>query len=251
MSRSPYLLEVCVDSFESAQSAEAAGADRVELCANLNEGGTTPGIGLVRQCVQGLDIPVMVMVRPRGGDFCYSGSEFATLEMEIEAIKESGAQGVVFGLLLPNGDLDVSRTQQLVEQARPMEVTFHRAFDVCRDPVKVLQQLDATGVNRVLSSGQQPSAWQGRQLLAKMVQFPAQQIQVMPGAGVNPENIQELANITGAREFHFSAFQPEQSGMIYRNPAVSFQAVPREEFTSTKGNPEKVKAIRAALEGKI
>ena len=256
----PFEIEVCVDSLESALSAEAGGADRVELCANLAEGGTTPGIGLVRLCVERLNIPTMVMIRPRGGDFHYPDLEFETMLKEVEAVRQAGAYGVVIGILKSDGRVDLARTRRLVEAARfplfgqpekpedSLSITFHRAIDVCREPLAAVKELGEIGVNRILSSGLKATAWEGRATLKEMQEAAGEKIQIMAGAGVRPENVAELARETGIRSFHFSAFKEIPSPMKFKNPAVCFAGQFREEFVITQGDPERVRSVRKILE---
>lgn len=240
------ILEVCVDAVEAAKIVEAAGADRIELCGNLAAGGTTPSMGLINRCVDELSIPVFVMIRPRGGDFCYTDSEFATMKAEVELVVAAGAAGIVFGMLNPDGTINEDQTAELVQAAQGLPCTFHRAIDVCKKPLEAVTKLEELGISRILSSGQQANAWDGRELLKQMVEL-STTMTIMPGSGVNASNIQELAAFTQAKEFHFSASLDAQSTMIHRNAAVSFQAQPKNEWVIPQGNAEKVIAIRTAL----
>lgn len=216
-----YIFEICANSAESCLAAQQGGAHRVELCAAMPEGGTTPSIGEIKLARKLIDIKLHVIIRPRGGDFLYSPLELDIMEEDIRAAKEAGADGVVFGCLTPNGDLDMVAMERLMKVSKGMSVTFHRAFDYVRDPVKVMETLIEMGVDRILTSGQQPSAIKGAGLLAELVRKSAGRIIIMPGCGVNESNIAELASVTGASEFHFSARENRESRMLLRNPALS------------------------------
>lgn len=214
------VIEVCVDSVESALASQEGGADRVELCDNLFEGGTTPSAGAIAVARERLQIKLHVIIRPRGGDFLYSDVEFAVMQRDIATAKSLGADGVVIGLLTADGDVDVPRTRQLVELARPMSVTFHRAFDVAREPFKALETLIDLGIDRVLTSGQEESVTEGAELIAELIVKAANRIIVMPGAGFNQRNVGRVVAKTGAREIHVAGFARVESGMRYRNERV-------------------------------
>ncbi|MFO1094449.1 MAG: copper homeostasis protein CutC [Planctomycetaceae bacterium] len=214
------LIEVCVNSVESAIASQAGGADRVELCDNLFEGGTTPSTGSIALARERLRIKLHVIIRPRGGDFLYSDLEFAIMQRDIQAAKELGADGVVIGLLTADGDIDVPRTRKLVELARPMSVTFHRAFDVARNPFEALESLIGLGVNRVLTSGQEESVAVGAEMIAELIQRAGDRLIVMPGAGFNERNVGRIVARTGAREIHVTGFADVDSGMRFRNERV-------------------------------
>jgi copper homeostasis protein len=216
------LLEACVDSVESAIAAEAGGAGRVELCDNLVEGGTTPSAGAIAMCVERIAIPVFVMIRPRGGDFLYSDVEFDVMRRDISLAKGLGAHGVVFGILNSDGTVDVERSRVLVEEARPLEVTFHRAFDVTRDAAEALEALIGLGIERVLSSGQVPTAGEGAETLASLVQQARGRIGILPGGGVDKNDIGRIVRETGVTEVHVRGTSLQPSGMAYRNPGIDF-----------------------------
>jgi len=182
------MLEACVDSVESALSAQAGGADRVELCDNLLEGGTTPSAGLIALCCARLRIPVHVLIRPRGGDFVYSDLDLDVMRRDIAVARQHGAQGVVFGILLPNGAIDVPRTRSLIAAARPLRVTFHRAFDFTADPDQALDDLITLGVDRLLTSGQAATALEGIGMLARLVRRAAGRIAIAAGGGKDPRS---------------------------------------------------------------
>ncbi|MEI7846082.1 MAG: copper homeostasis protein CutC [Chloroflexota bacterium] len=211
------IFEVCVDSVEGALAAQAAGAERIELCANLVEGGTTPSQGMLELARRSVSLAINVIIRPRGGDFCYSGLELETMRLDILAAKEAGANGIVLGLLNPDGSIDRERTQRLVKTARPLSVTFHRAFDLCRDPAEALETLCELGIERVLTSGQKPSALEGAACIAALQQQAAGRIIILAGGGVNAENIATLVAQTGVNEVHFAARKTLDSPMRFRN----------------------------------
>lgn len=200
-----YQLEICANSVTSALAAQDGGADRVELCQNLNVGGTTPSHGQIQLATQLLDIGVHVLIRPRGGDFLYSSVEFEEMKLDIDYCKAMGCAGVVFGLLKEDGSVDTERTGELVKRASPMKVTFHRAFDVCRDPIEALEAVIQCGCVRLLTSGMKGTALEGVALIGQLVGQARGRIQVMPGSGIDAENVLTIANATGAREFHASA----------------------------------------------
>jgi len=220
----PVLIEACVDSVPSAVAAEAGGAGRVELCDNLIEGGTTPSAGAIEEAKARLRIPVFVMIRPRGGDFLYSDMEYAIMRRDIAHARALGADGVVLGLLLADGSPDLEKTRALVEAARPLPVTFHRAFDVCRDPQAALETLAGLGIARVLTSGQQATVPEGAELIATLVRQAGARIGILPGCGIDETNVAQVVERTGAREVHVRGTSPVRSGMAYRNPRVSFRS---------------------------
>ena len=238
-------LEICVYSIESALEAEAGGADRVELCDNPPQGGTTPSYGAIVGARRQLKAKLHVIVRPRGGDFLYSDAEFAVMKNDIDICKQLGVHGVVIGMLLPDGSVDKVRTRELVERARPMSVTFHRAFDMTRDPKQALEDVIGTGCSRVLTSGQQPTAMEGRELIAKLVEQAGNRIIVMPGVSIREHNIAELMRATGAREFHTAASKTLESKMQYRNPRLSMgDGTFAEEYQVTIADREQVRKMR-------
>jgi copper homeostasis protein len=202
-------IEVCAYSLESCINAQAGGAGRIELCGGLGEGGTTPSAGLIEIVKQHIDIPVFVMIRPRGGDFVYDFFEEEIMKKDIDLARKLGANGVVLGVLTADGQVDVARTKALVEYAAPMKVTFHRAFDLTPDPIKALKAVIETGAERILTSGQQPAAMQGIDLLAKLAKEASGRIEIMAGGGVNPGNAAELA-AAGVHALHLTAkaFRP-------------------------------------------
>jgi copper homeostasis protein len=215
------LFEVCVDSVESAISSEQAGAQRIELCDNLVEGGTTPSLGTIRLACQLVSIAVNVIIRPRGGDFYYSPIEFEVMRQDILAAREAGADGIVTGLLLRDGGVDVERTRALVDLARPLPVTFHRAIDLCRDSAEALETLASLGVERILTSGRRATALEGVDCIARLVRQSAGRVIVMAGGGINCENLPVLLAAAGVSEVHFSARETIPSPMVYRSLACN------------------------------
>ncbi|MDR0973222.1 MAG: copper homeostasis protein CutC [Prevotellaceae bacterium] len=217
-----FQFEVCANSVESCRAAQCGGAHRVELCAAIPEGGTTPSAGAVRAARRLLtDTRLHVIIRPRGGDFCYSDEELEIMREDIRFVRQAGADGVVFGCLSPSGELDIRAMDSLMQAAQGMSVTFHRAFDVCVDPLRMLEQLIERGVDRVLTSGGQPTAEQGVSLLQQLHVQARGRIAIMAGCGVTERNIGRIARETGITEFHFSAREVQDSPMRYRNSAVS------------------------------
>lgn len=199
------LIEVPVFNLQSAVDAAQCGAHRIELCDNPAEGGTTPSAGVIVQSLKMLSVDVFVMIRPRGGNFDYSGAEYEAMQRDISFCKQSGAKGVVFGILTKDGKLDVSRCRQLIQQARPMQVTLHRAFDVTRDAMEALEDAIAAGFDRILTSGQQPTALEGAKEIASLVQRAGKRIIIMAGSGINSGNVIEVVQQTGVCEVHCSA----------------------------------------------
>lgn len=247
MSSTPWL-EVCVDSVEGCLAAHAGGADRVELCASLVEGGTTPSSGMLAAAFRAVPLPIMVMIRPRGGDFLYSSHELEAMKLDIAAAKSSGAHGVVLGLLRSDGTIDEERTRTLIVLSRPLEVTFHRAFDMTRDPFEALEVLVRLGVERVLTSGQEKSAVECLSRIAELIRASAGRIAVMPGGGVNEDNIRRVLDTTGAREVHISARMKASSAMQFRNPHCTMSSSsPSGEYEHSVTDVERVRRCVAAL----
>ncbi|MCX6923854.1 MAG: copper homeostasis protein CutC [Verrucomicrobia bacterium] len=210
-------IEICVDSAAGAIAAQRGGADRVELCDNLMEGGTTPSAGCIRLARKHLQIGVQVIIRPRGGDFLYDATEIEVMREDIRVAKEAGADGVVIGCLTASGDIDQDLTRGLVTLARPMNVTFHRAFDMCRDPRQGLEELIGLGLDRVLTSGQEASCLEGLELIAALQQQARGRIIILPGGGITPRNVNKIVAGTGVSEVHLSARSAVESKMKHRN----------------------------------
>ena len=215
-----YKFEICANSVASCIAAQDGGADRVELCAGIPEGGTTPSVGMIRCARESISIGLNVIIRPRGGDFLYSESEIREMVYDIKAAKGLGVDGLVFGCLCPDGSVDMENMRLLMEAAGDTPVTFHRAFDHTSDPLKALEDIIELGCARILTSGCRPTAAEGAPLLAQLVEKAGDRIIIMPGCGVNEGNIAETARLSGAREFHFSAREPVESGMTFRNQDV-------------------------------
>lgn len=240
-------LEVCIDSADGAAAAEAGGAGAVELCAALVEGGITPSLGLVRATRAACDIELNVMVRPRGGDFVYDRRELEAMHHDVAAFREAGADGVVLGVLRPDGTVDEERVADLVAAARPLRVTFHRAFDMTRDPRAALETLIELGVDRVLSSGQEASAPAGVRLLTELVEQAGERVVVMPGCGLRPANLVAVLDATAAREVHATAFELQDSPMAFRNERVAMGDEDQDEFARARTSVERVRQLVAAL----
>jgi copper homeostasis protein len=237
------LLEIAANSVASALAAQAAGADRIELCAALELGGLTPSPALIALVRERLRIPVYVLIRPRAGDFVYSGEEHRTMLADIAHCGAVGCDGVVIGALTADGEVDVARCRELVATAGAMGATFHRAIDVSRDPSRALEDIVALGCERVLSSGAAPDALQGAALLRALVEQAGARIVVMPGAGIEAGNIAELRRLTGAREFHASAKRALPSAMRY-SPEVALGM----EAGEVRSDEHDVRRLVAALQ---
>lgn len=194
--------EACIESFEEAVNAEKRGANRIELCDNLTLGGTTPSIENIRLCSEELNIPVFVMIRPRGGNFVYSEEELETMKAEIRECKKFGADGVVLGILTPENQIDVEHTRQLVELAHPMQVTFHKAFDEAPDYRQALEDVIATGANRILTSGTKETAAEGVEILNHLIKQARGRIIIVAAGRITTENMEELSTIIKTGEFH-------------------------------------------------
>lgn len=241
-------MEICVDSIESALAAEKGGADRIELCDNLVAGGTTPSIGMLQTIRKHLTIDINFIVRPRSGDFCYSDFEFQVMKRDIEMAKEYGANGIVVGILKPNGEIDMERMKEIIQLAKPLKVTFHRAFDMTRDPFKSLDTLISLGVERILTSGQESNAFEGVDLIKELVHRSKGKIIIMPGAGINELNVEEIINKTGVREIHMSAKEKVESPMEYRNSRVAMGGnLIVEEYDNYYTSEKTVRNIREKL----
>ena len=215
------IIEICANSAQSCVEAEAGGARRVELCAGIPEGGTTPAYGEIRTAQSMTSsIDINVIIRPRGGDFLYTPTEIQSMLFDIEMVKQLGVHGVVLGCLTKEGDLDIALMKRLKSAAGALSVTCHRAFDVCRDPFTALEQLIEMGFDRILTSGQQPDAVRGIPMIAELVRRAAGRIIIMPGCGVRENNIALIEKETGATEFHTSARRVIDSQMEFRNENV-------------------------------
>jgi len=214
------IFEICVDSVSGVRAAKAAGAQRVELCASLLEGGLTPSRGTIRQARTVSGIGLHVIIRPRGGDFLFDGDEFAAMEADIETAKSEGADGVVIGLLTEGGLIDVERTRELMARARPLTLTFHRAFDMTPDPFEALETLIGLGIDRVLTSGQEASVLEGLPLIGELIRRAGQRIIVMPGGGITARNVERIVAAAKPREIHFAALELAPGTMRFRRQHV-------------------------------
>ncbi len=217
---SPIPFEVCIDTVESALAAEAGGASRVELCSALGEGGLTPSLGLMQVVRSRIRIPIAAMIRPRAGDFCYSDDEFEVMQRDLAALKRHGADMIVLGLLMPDGTIDADRTRSLIELARPLPVTFHRAFDMTKDAKASLETLIQLGCERVLTSGQEKSVLEGLDLLVDLVRQASDRILVVPGGGITEKNLPRILRECSPKEFHVSASGTRDSRMEFRNSRI-------------------------------
>lgn len=242
-----YLLEIATADFITTQAAVQGGADRIELCAALTEGGTTPSYGMIRKCREAFAIPLFPIIRPRGGDFLYTDEEYAIIKKDIEQSKHLGCDGVVIGILKKDGTIPLHKLAKLIDGAYPMEVTFHRAFDRCKDPFATMESLIQIGCTRILTSGQQLTAPEGVDLLAQLIKAADERIVIMPGSGVRKENIKELADKTGATEFHSSLRSSQISRMEFIHPAFEKS---KESYTNAAIDADEVKALRKALTAK-
>ena len=240
-------LEICAYSVESVILAEAAGADRVELCAGRLEGGTTPSFGTIQLALQQKNIQIFPILRPRGGDFCYSDTEFQVMMIDLERMKKQGVPGVVTGILLPNGRLDLKRMKQLKDASGNMEFCVHRAIDMSSNPFETLQELIDLGVTRVLSSGAANTALEGLEGLKNLIVQAENRIQIMAGSGVSAAQIPELWN-AGIRHFHASASSLFPSPMQFRNPRITMgKEGDQDEYLRTEADPFKIKALLEAI----
>lgn len=228
--RSNILVEVCVDSVASAVAAQRGGSLRIELCSGLVEGGITPSAGLIEVTLGAVTIPIQVMIRPRGGDFCYDPDEFETMRRDIALAKRLGVNGVVFGILDVAGKVDIARARQLADEARPLAVTFHRAFDMTSDLFRALEDVCATGADRLLTSGGEATAPEGQETIRQLVTKAQGRIGIMPGGGILPENVRSLVEYTGVTQFHVGLRSSFPSPMQHRNPRVSMGSVEGSEY---------------------
>jgi len=240
-------LEVCIDSVESAITAERGGARRVELCSALLEGGVTPGAGLIAEVRRSVAIDLFVMIRPRGGDFCYTLSELEVMQEEIKQARRLGADGVVLGVLDERGCVDVARTRQLVDLAAPLPVTFHRAIDMTPDLPAALEAVLATGASRILTSGGAPTATLGIVTIARMVKAAGDRASIMPGGGVSLKTIAGIAQASGAGEFHASLRTAFPSPVLFRKEEIAMGTVSDREYTRFLVREEDVRALVGAL----
>lgn len=247
MSAHPFLIEICVEGTDGLVAAQDAGADRVELCASLVEGGLTPSLGVIKAALAVARIPFHVIIRPRGGDFLYSGHEFAAMLADVEACRDLGVAGVVFGCLTADGRIDEERMQALVAAARPLKVTCHRAFDMTRDVGEAVEALIRVGVDRVLTSGQRDTAIEGLENLRRTVGAAAGRLVVMACGALDESNIAEVRRASGADELHFAALSVTSSAMTHRNAGVGMGGTALErEYELTVTDEDAVRRTIAA-----
>jgi copper homeostasis protein len=243
-------LEVLVDSVESARAAKRGGADRLEVCQNLFEGGTTPSAGLIASIRRAVDLPMNVMIRPRGGDFCYSKDELEVMRHDIVTARELGADGMVLGLLRPDGTVDAEAIRPLIDLGRPMSVTFHRAIDMTRDLSEALEAIIGLGMDRVLTSGGEATVLEGLECVAALVRQAGERIVVMPGGGIREHNLQRILASCRPREIHVSGSCSVDSRMQYRNTRVpmgrEFRAP---EFVMSQVDPGRINRYRSLVSG--
>ena len=239
-----YVVEIATSDFITTKSAVEGGADRIEVCSNLAEGGVTPSYGHIKKCRDSFSLPLYPIIRPRGGDFLYTAAEFEIMMHDARLCRQLGCDGVVIGLLNKDGTIDISRTSRLVEAVYPLGVTFHRAFDRCADPLTALEQLIEIGCERILTSGQKQNAIDGVELIAELHRVAGERIIIMPGSGVRKENVKWLAEQTGCIEFHSSLRSTIASNMEFMQSAFSGDA---ESYTNNAIDVNEVKAFRGAL----
>lgn len=239
-----FIIEIATSDFETTRSAVEGSADRIELCANLAEGGTTPSYGTIFQCREEFDALLFPIIRPRGGDFLYTDEEFEIMLHEVKLCKQLGCDGIVIGILNADGTIDKKRTAALIQIAYPMGVTFHRAFDRCKDPFEAMEQLIQLGCERILTSGQRPTAPEGVELITELNRIADHRIIIMPGSGVRKENIKMLAEKTRCTEFHSSLRGKTKSKMDFIHPAFQNS---EESYKNNYIDPEEVKGLRNAL----
>jgi copper homeostasis protein len=238
-------LEICAFNLLSAILAQQAGAHRVELCGSPGEGGTTPGPGMIRVAREQLHVELYPIIRPRGGDYLFSGEEFRTMLHDVDYCKQAGCEGVVIGLLNADGTIDKHRSARLVESAYPMGVTFHRAFDWAVNPFEAMEDIISIGCERILTSGQRPTASEGASLLNELVRQADERIIIMPGSGIRSDNIAALLEKTDAREFHTSARIRVEGSMEYRNAGMD------EDQSVVMADKQEIEAILERLAGLI
>ena len=243
----PVLIEVCVDSVASSVAAERGGAQRIELCSDLLEGGITPSLGLLQAVRAEISLALHVMIRPRGGDFCYSDEEFEIMRRDIEIAKHAGADGVVLGILHRSGRVDVKRTRQLSELAAPMSVTFHRAFDMSADLQNSVEDVCHTGAQRLLTSGGEQDCLQGRDAIFSLVKSARGRIQIMAGGGITATNVAHIVQRTGVKQIHVGLGTAVQSPMLVRNARVSLGKAPGLEYHRAQVLEESVRELKRAI----
>lgn len=242
------MLEICIDGVSSAVAAGKGGADRVELCANLPEGGTTPSAGMIRSVRRVFSGGLMVIIRPRGYDFLYSEDELEVMLDDIRLSRQLGADGVVIGCLNADGTVDQERCGRLIEAAGPLDITFHRAFDMTRDLGETLETIHSLGVKRILTSGGKSDVSTGMAVISDLVRQSAGRVSLMPGGGVTTENLGEIMASTGVREIHLSARHPVSGGMIFRNGGCFMGTFSKaDEYTWREASEDIIRKAKAAM----
>lgn len=241
-------LEICVESVESAVAAQQGGAHRIELCSDLLEGGITPSAGLVQVVRKNVNFGIFVMIRPRGGDFFYTDYEFEVMRQDVIHAKQLGADGVVLGLLDAHGRVDIARTSALVELANPMQVTFHRAFDMSVDLDESLESVIKTGAHRILTSGGRRSIAEGAERVAGLIRAAKGRVGMIAAGGIRRENIESIAARTGATEFHCALKTKIDSPVQFRNPEVNLGAGPSDEFARFAVLEQDVRELRTEMD---
>jgi len=222
MSKHGILVEICCGSLEDALEAEQGGADRVELCSALFLGGLTPSLGTVIEAKARVKIPIMVMIRPRGGGFCYTEPEMAVMERDTVLAVERGAEGIVFGILNADGSIDEERSRRLRKLIGDRQAVFHRAFDVTPDPFRALDQLVELGITRVLTSGQEDTVPEGLPLIKRLIEYAGDRIQVLPGGGIKLNALRQVVEATGSNQVHLTAFKTQADTSVHGRPFVTF-----------------------------
>lgn len=243
----PVLIEICVDSVASAIAAERGGAARVELCSALAEGGVTPSAGMIEAVRSKISIGLQVIIRPRPGDFCYEPEEFEIMGKDIVDAKSRGADGVVLGILDPNGNVDVRRTRELVVLAHPMKVTFHRAFDMTGDLFRALDDVCTIGADRVLTSGGEQNCLRGAETITRLVEAAGGRITIMAGRGIDESNAASVIERTGVTEIHVGMSTHVASPMVYRNARVAMGKAEGGEYQRTQVLEENVRKLQRAV----
>jgi copper homeostasis protein len=238
-----YCIEIATTDFVTTESAVKGGADRIELCSAIAEGGLTSSYGHIKKCRENFDLPILPIIRPRSGDFLYTEEEFDLMLTDVKLCKELGCNGVVTGFLLKDGSIDRKRIETVVHLAYPLEVTFHRAFDRCKDPFVAVEALIEAGCKRILTSGQKLKAPDGLDLIRKLVVAARERIIIMPGSGLTPTNIQQVAEVTGAKEFHGALRNTCESKMEFRIPEFAAAG----DYINPAINENEVYALKKAL----
>ena len=250
-----YTLEICVDSVKSAINAQKGGATRLELCSNLIIGGTTPTKSLFEEVRKNVNIPINVLIRPRFGDFLYSKYEIEIIKNEIRMFREMGADGIVVGILTKEGEIDLENMKSFISEAQNIPVTFHRAFDVCKNPLEAFYELKKIGVKAILTSGQEENCLKGKQLLKKLVELSNKdnknKIEIIVGAGLNILNVGEIKNFTGANNFHFSGKKVRKSDMEYKKQDINMGIKGFSEFEILETDEKIVQEVSEYLKKTI